>query len=36
MAKPSTSVNHMIAKKKIGLPPNLKKMAVTQNLVEEA
>jgi hypothetical protein len=23
-------------KKKIGLPPNLKKMAVTQNLVEEA
>jgi hypothetical protein len=33
MAKPS--INHMIAKK-IGLPPNLKKMDVTQNLVEDA
>jgi hypothetical protein len=30
-----TSKNHMIAKK-IGLPPNLKKMDVTQNLVEDA
>jgi hypothetical protein len=30
-----TSINHMIAKK-IGLPPNLKKMDVTQNLVEDA
>jgi hypothetical protein len=35
MAKPSTSINHMIPTK-IGLPPNLKKMAATQNLVEEA
>jgi hypothetical protein len=38
IAKPSANINkpHDRKKKKIGLPPNLKKMDVTQNLVEEA
>jgi hypothetical protein len=31
----SISINHMIAKK-MGFAPNLKKMDVTQNLVEDA